>query len=392
MKTTSLATSLWIAALAAGFSWVVLLYPERRVCTWFEFMTDGLAPAPVAHVVQDTLAKQWVDGFGRGIADPRGEVSAAVAAYLARPGSDDGGVAPCLVELAAGGGAAPVILVEKVRALAAAGAASSSAAANRRLGATKVLLTDIQPNPVAWAELKASPGGRGAVEFVGSSVDATNLAASLPSPGSGSGSSGGDGGDDGAWRAACLGDGGLRSIHVALHHFGPSLMEAVVSDAVRTNSALLIGDVSPTRGSVLWLAALGFSYGVTPARPGSVSSVEVLRRMVAGLPWWGWLVLPLLPFATWHDGTVSALRAYSSAELLAAADKAAGLAGNETGDKGKGKGMSKYTATVFMSGSFGEWLGLPAWAQALPGTYLNDPVIQWVLLAPTERGAPEARH
>jgi len=366
------ATSLWYAALAAGFSWVSLLYPERRVCTWFEFMTDGFAPAPVAHVVQDTLAKQWVDGFERGVADPRGEVSAAVAAYLARPGTEEGGVAPCLVELAAGGGAAPVILVEKVRALAAAGTASSSAAANRRLGATKVLLTDIQPNPVAWEELKSSPDGPGAVEYFGSPVDATNLADSLPSPGSG----GGD--DEEAWRAACLGEGGLRSIHVALHHFNPSLMEAVVRDAVRTNSALLIGDAAPTRGAVLWLAALGFSYGVTPARPGSPSSFEVLRRMVAGLPWWGRLVLPLLPLATWHDGTVSALRAYSSAELLAAADKAAaGLASNAGG-----KGAPKYTATVFVSGSFGEWFGLPAWARALPGTYLSDPVIQWVFLAP----------
>ena len=72
-----------------------LLYPGRRACSWFEFMTDGLMPTPFANLAQNALATMWSDGFGRDCVRQK-PVSDAMKGFLGNCKDS------AIVELAAG--------------------------------------------------------------------------------------------------------------------------------------------------------------------------------------------------------------------------------------------------------------------------------------------------
>jgi hypothetical protein len=153
--------------------------------------------------------------------------------------------------------------------------------------------------------------------------------------------------------------GGLRMINLALHHFERPLAKAVINDVIRTNSALLSGDLSPNRGGLAWNWLLSFKYALYPF------DGEGLLRTIKSMPLWFPLSIPLIPFMATHDATVSVMRAYSIGELQAIVDE---IPGGE-----------KFEISTFFSKSFGDWLGFPI---SPPGIGLRSPVIQYFFLAP----------
>ena len=313
-----------IAAVAAQL--LLSFYPNHRTTTWFEFITDGIMPEAFANIGQDTLARMWNDGFRLGVAQGSGEVSAAIARYLETSGTK------WIVEIAAGGGAAPTLWADELR-----NNYQSTA------GHVRVLLTDLQPHQAAWKELGSY------VEFVNSSVDARSMQESLANvPGF-----------EEEWT-----QGSLRSIHAALHHFPPSLVRSVLEDVVKSRSAFLSGDCAPTGGGVLWNWVLSWKY-ISLGDP--VVRAKVLAH-TSRLPWWTRIIVPIMPLLGIHDATVSVMRAYSVQELTDILHSI--------------EGGREYEVSVFNSGTFGQWLGLPIALQDLPRTGLNHPVIQYVLVQP----------
>merc|ERR1712166_542498 len=311
MLTYSTATGL--VATALGF--LLLAYPQRRTLTWFEFLTDGFLPDAIANTAQDALSTMWKDGFAREVHTTGPQVVDAMSAHLGR----DKRVT--MVELAAGGGIAPAMWAKELRG---------------RGHDVSVLLTDLQPNPAAWERIRQSHGEH--VEYINAPVDATNLARTV---------------SDQA--------GGLRSIHLALHHFPSQLVHDVLADVIQTNSGLLVADLAPSRGGLLYNWVLALKYASTEFA--AVSAVLQNR-------WYGPLLGLWLPFLTWHDATVSVLRAYSAEDLEKIVTQ---IPGSEA-----------YRIQIFHSKGYGKWLGLPEWMQSVAG--LGDPVIQYFWLAPTVTG------
>jgi hypothetical protein len=179
------------------------------------------------------------------------------------------------------------------------------------------------------------------VETCPSPVDATDVRHSLAPLGAAS-----------ARAAGCV-----RSISLALHHLPPALAQAVVADAVRSNVTLVVSDLAPTGGGVLWNWMLGLRFA---------SPREIWERRGA-FPWVLYCMLPLapvvVPFLGWHDATVSVLRSYSvrqMTELLHAVP-----------------GGASRSLTAYHSSSYGAWIGLPEqlW---LPG--MGHPVIQYLVI------------
>eukprot|EP00658_Telonema_sp_P-2_P059251 TRINITY_DN4801_c0_g1_i2.p2 TRINITY_DN4801_c0_g1~~TRINITY_DN4801_c0_g1_i2.p2 ORF type:complete len:243 (-),score=41.91 TRINITY_DN4801_c0_g1_i2:336-1064(-) len=230
-----------------------------------------------------------------------------------------------MVEVAAGSGVAPTLWGRALR------------SPPHSLEAS-VLLTDLVPNPAKWTELQEAHPGY--VSFQNSSVDATNLAAALPRDNTR----------------------GIRMISLALHHLPPEIVQGLMADVVRTNSALLVSDLAPNLGGVLWNFPLTMKYIVAGVRD---HGAEVLQD------WWGPLVFLFMPFMGWHDATVSVLRAYSLDQLKALLQKV--------------PGGENYQVEVFHSPGFGRWMQLPeifhSWF------HLDDPVIQFSWITPKTRSA-----
>ena len=72
----------------------------------------------------------------------------------------------------------------------------------------------------------------------------------------------------------------------------------------------------------------------------------------------------------WHDATVSVLRAYAADELSRILNSI--------------DGSDKFQVSVFRSCGYGEWLGLPEWMNSVPYLSLEDPVIQYLFVAPID--------
>ena len=230
---------------------------------------------------------------------------------------------PLIIELAAGGGLAPTKWVERLRA--------------RNLNELRLVLTDLQPNPTAWNKLQSEYDF---ASFESSSVDATAVRLS-------------DEVSSGNVNT-CDGGGGLRSIHLALHHFPEPLVKAVLTDVVRSKSALFVADLAPTRGGVVWNWAMSNAHIPPPSE-----LFEKARRMSLLEV----LALPLMiPFGI-YDSTVSVLRAYSVQQL---SDLLAEI-----------PGADDYEVRSFRSKSIGHWLGLP---ESIHIAGLSDPQMQYVLI------------
>lgn len=298
---------------------LIMLYPERRVCTWFEIFTDGWMPDIMSHMAQDTLTRMWQDGFQRGIVQVDSQVSNTLAEYLRD--------ASCsyIIDLAAGGGMASSMWAQELR--------GKGVEVN-------VILTDLQPNLRAWECLQTSFGPH--ITFINKPVDATDLQGSLQRAGM-------------STDIACE---GLRTINLSLHHFRPELVRGLLQDVIQAKSAILISDLAPKRGGVLC------DWAVTCKHALSLSAAE-MQAYLPNMQWWTPLFLPFVYLMASHDATVSVLRAYSASELFAMVDT---IPGGE-----------RYRVSVFKSASCGKWLGLPS---ALNVSVISDPYIQHIFIAP----------
>ncbi len=173
-----------LAVFGAALGFGLAIYPSQRVCTWFEFLTDGYAPDTFANLAQNCLGRMWRDGFERNATQQEDEPASAMSAYLTSTRSRT------VVELAAGGGLAAARWTQLLR---------------EQFGHedARLLLTDLQPNPRAWDRLAEEFAF---VSYSNRSVDATKMGASLEGVGA---------------------QPTLRMINLALHHFSPSVRSAL---------------------------------------------------------------------------------------------------------------------------------------------------------------------
>jgi len=160
-------------------------------------------------------------------------------------------------------------------------------AALRGQGLPKVAitLTDLYPQPAAWADIARRT--RGAIGFEPAAVDALAVPAHLP---------------------------GFRAIFSAFHHFPPGAAEALLRDAVRAGTGIGVFEGAGKHWWELLLAWTALPVAqllLTPFfRPFRLS------RLVFTY------LLPIIPLCTIWDGSVSLLRLYVPAELLALARRA----------------------------------------------------------------------
>ncbi len=148
-----------------------------------------------------------------------------------------------------------------------------------------ITLTDLYPQPAAWADLARRTGG--AITGHAAPVNALAVPASLP---------------------------GFRVIFSAFHHFPPTAATALLRDAVRAGTGIGVFEGAGRNWweflaawTVLPLAQLLLTPFFRPFR---------FSRLVFTY------LLPLIPLCTIWDGTVSLLRMYSPATLLALAHQA----------------------------------------------------------------------
>ena len=142
-----------------------------------------------------------------------------------------------------------------------------------------ITLTDLYPQPAAWADIAQRT--RGAIGFEAAPVNALAVPAHLV---------------------------GFRAIFSAFHHFPPPAAEALLRDAVRANTGIGVFEGAGKHWwemllacTVLPVAQLLLTPFFRPFR---------LSRLVFTY------LIPLIPLCTIWDGSVSLLRMYSPAELL----------------------------------------------------------------------------
>ena len=189
-----------------------------------------------------------------------------------------------LLELGAGAGGGTETVLAALRALGQAG--------------TTITLTDLYPQPTAWADIARRTQGR--IGFESTAVNALAVPAHLT---------------------------GFRTIFSAFHHFPPDAATAMLRDAVRAKTGIGVFEGAGKHWAELLLAVTVLPVAqllLTPFfRPFRLS------RLVFTY------LIPLIPLCTIWDGSVSLLRMYSTAELLALARAAdpAGLFAWQAGQK-----------------------------------------------------------
>ena len=151
--------------------------------------------------------------------------------------------------------------------------------------AATITLTDLYPQPTAWADIARRT--RGAIGYEATAVNALAVPAHLP---------------------------GFRTIFSAFHHFPPTAAEALLRDAVRAGTGIGVFEGAGKHWVELLLACTVLPVAqllLTPFfRPFRLS------RLVFTY------LIPLIPLCTIWDGAVSLLRMYSPTELLALAHAA----------------------------------------------------------------------
>jgi hypothetical protein len=152
------------------------------------------------------------------------------------------------------------------------------------LPAARITLTDLYPQPTAWQLLATRTPGLG---YEATPVDATAVPTALI---------------------------GFRTIFSAFHHFPPPLAEAILANAVVQKAGIGVFEGAGKHWleillawTVLPVAQLLFTPFMRPFR---------LSRLFFTY------VVPLIPLFTIWDGTVSILRMYPPAQLLALAHRA----------------------------------------------------------------------
>ena len=172
-------------------------------------------------------------------------------------------------------------------------------AALRALGHTDtaITLTDLYPQPAAWADIARRT--HGAIGYAPEPVNALAVPTELS---------------------------GFRTIFSAFHHFPPEAATTLLRDAVRAGTGIGVFEGAGKHWAELLLAVTVLPVVqllLTPFfRPFSLS------RLVFTY------LIPLIPLCTIWDGSVSLLRMYSPTELLALA-RAADPAGAFTWQAGR---------------------------------------------------------
>ena len=148
-----------------------------------------------------------------------------------------------------------------------------------------ILLTDLYPQPIAWADIARRT--HGAIGYEPAAVNALAVPAHLV---------------------------GFRAIFSAFHHFPPAAAEALLRDAVRAGTGIGVFEGAGKHWVELLLASTVLPVAqllLTPFfRPFRLS------RLVFTY------LIPLIPLCTIWDGSVSLLRMYPPDELLALAQRA----------------------------------------------------------------------
>ena len=147
---------------------------------------------------------------------------------------------------------------------------------------TTITLTDLYPQPGAWADL--AQRSKGAIGYEKAPVNALAVPPHLT---------------------------GFRTLFSAFHHFAPPQAQALLRDAVRAGTGI---GVFEGAGKHWWEVLLAWT--VLPVAQLLLTPFFQpfrLSRLVFTY------LIPLIPLCTIWDGTVSVLRMYSPAELLALA-------------------------------------------------------------------------
>ena len=220
----------------------------------FEFNDSPWAPVALRETIIEALSRTLAWGrMLQGLVGPFGE-------FVARTGAIE------VLDLCSGaGGPAAILATELARA---------------GVRPPRFLMTDLQPNPEAWARVRqAHPG---LIDFVSEPVDATRIP-----PG--------------------LGQGRARVIINALHHFPPELAGAIVRGACEDSPGVFIAEGferSPLRLASLALAGIPALY-VNPV-------LAPRHRLQKALLTW---FTPAALAASVWDGVVSTLRIYGEDDL-----------------------------------------------------------------------------
>ncbi|WP_375418741.1 class I SAM-dependent methyltransferase [uncultured Hymenobacter sp.] len=153
------------------------------------------------------------------------------------------------------------------------------------LAEVRITLTDLYPQPAAWADIARRTGG--AIQGCAPPVDALAVPAALT---------------------------GFRAIFSAFHHFPPLAAEALLRDAVRAGQGIAVFEGAGKH----WLE-IGLAWTVLPVAQLLLTPFFRpfrLSRLVFTY------LLPLIPLGTIFDGTVSILRLYPPDYLLRLARQA----------------------------------------------------------------------
>ena len=326
---------------ASWVGYVLIVYPSHRVISLFEFITDGYAPTKLANKGQQVLALLMGDGFQSHLFSHNMHHDSYIVNKLVSYMRSSG--RKTLIELAAGSGIASCRWAQMIR--------------TAGLNDAVVLLTDLQPDLKGWA-YRRNEFGRDKVHFLNRSVDAMNFFSSIDASTVAS---------DELPPDLLLG-GHIRVINFALHHFTPDLASKIIADVIKSRSSILIGDLSPNPGGLLWNWLLALKYGVH----------EILINGISPMDMWTAPLLPLLPFMACWDATVSVLRAYSTTEIL-------DMLNTHIQQEKQDTGTCFYDIDTWTSSSFANWIGMPR-ALIAGLHYLGlrpyDPVMQFVFARP----------
>ncbi|WP_426059695.1 class I SAM-dependent methyltransferase [Hymenobacter sp. B1770] len=150
---------------------------------------------------------------------------------------------------------------------------------------TTITLTDLYPQPDAWADIAQRTAG--AIGYEPASVNALSVPAQLR---------------------------GFRTIFSAFHHFPPAAAQAMLHDAVRAGTGIGVFEGAGKHWRELLLA-----WTVLPVA--QLLLTPFFRPFRLSRLFFTYLV-PVIPLCTIWDGSVSLLRMYSPDELLALAHAA----------------------------------------------------------------------
>ncbi len=143
----------------------------------------------------------------------------------------------------------------------------------------RIVLTDLYPQPAAWADIAANTQGR--ISHEAASVNALAVPAHLP---------------------------GFRTLFSAFHHFPPDAATALLRDAVQAGTGIGVFEGAGKHWAELLLA-----WTVLPVA--QLLLTPFFRPFRLSRLLFTYLV-PIIPLCTIWDGSVSLLRMYSITELL----------------------------------------------------------------------------